>query len=185
MLFLETCPSKLSCRCRGCCARMHHAYVSSSSPDRVISCYELRTQHSVLSCDNQQHVNMEAWLLQPRDEEPSSIYVLHGRSSSLWWLSWQDCMSLPLTSRGNERFTGISCNSAAAILNFVVGDWEGPGPPSTSGYADGHRVKIYVSITHTEGVMPILMISRSRGRHIGLIFFFNIDKEPGPPNISD
>ena len=33
--------------------------------------------------------------------------------------------------------------------------------------------------------MPILIISRSRGRHIGLIFFFKIDKEPGPPNISD
>ena len=60
----------------------------------------------------------------------------------------------------------------------------GPGPPSTSGYADGHRVKMYVSITNA-GVMPILIISRSRGRHIGLIFFFKIDKEPGPPNISD
>ena len=117
MLFLWTCPSKLSCRCRGCCARMHHAYVSSSSPDRVLSCYERRTQHSVLSSDNQQHVNKEAWLLQPRDEEPSSLHVLHGRSSSLWWLYWQDCMSLPVTSRGNERFTGISCNSAAAILD--------------------------------------------------------------------
>ena len=47
------------------------------------------------------------------------------------------------------------------------------------------RVKMYVSITNTEGVMPILMISRSRGRHIGLIFFFKIEKEPGPPNIYD
>ena len=35
----------------------------------------------------------------------------------------------------------------------------GPGPPSTSGYADGHRVQMYVSITNTEGVMAILMIS--------------------------
>ena len=44
---------------------------------------------------------------------------------------------------------------------------------------------MYVSITNTEAVMLILMISRSRGRHIGLIFFFKIDKEPGLPNISD
>ena len=36
---------------------------------------------------------------------------------------------------------------------------KGPGPPSTSGYADGHRVQIYVSITNTEGVISILMLS--------------------------
>ena len=66
--------------------------------------------------------------------------------------------------------------------------YKGPGPPNTSGYADGHIVQMYqyVSITNTEGVMiAILMITRSRGRHIGLLFFFKIDKEPGPPNISD
>ena len=185
MLFLWTCPSKLSCRCRGCCARMHHACVSSSSPDRVLSCYERRTQHSGLSCDNQQLVNKEAWLLQPRDEEPSSLHVLNGISSSLWWLSWQDYMSLPLTSRGNECFRAFHATQRRQYWIYFLGDWEGPDPPSTSGYADGHRVKMYVSITNTEGVMPILMISRSRGRHIGLFFFFKIDKEPGPPNISD
>ncbi len=35
---------------------------------------------------------------------------------------------------------------------------KGPGPPSTSGYADGHRVHMYVSITNAEGVMAILMV---------------------------
>ena len=33
-----------------------------------------------------------------------------------------------------------------------------PVSPTTSCYADGHRVQIYVSITNTEGVMVILMI---------------------------
>ena len=52
--------------------------------------------------------------------------------------------------------------------------WEfekGPGPLITSGYADGHRVQMYVSITNTEIVMAILMISRSRGGHIGIMFW--------------
>ena len=49
-------------------------------------------------------------------------------------------------------------------------DWE-PGPPVTSGYTDGHRVEMYVSITNTEGVMAILMISRSRDGHIGILFW--------------
>ncbi len=48
---------------------------------------------------------------------------------------------------------------------------KGPGPPITSGYADGHRVQMYVSITNTEIVMAILMISRSRGGHIGIMFW--------------
>ncbi len=47
----------------------------------------------------------------------------------------------------------------------------GPGPPSTSGYADGHRVQMYVSITNTDGVMAILMISWSGDGHIW--FFLN------------
>ena len=34
----------------------------------------------------------------------------------------------------------------------------GPGPPNTSGYADGHIVQMYVSTTNTEGVTAILMI---------------------------
>ena len=36
---------------------------------------------------------------------------------------------------------------------------KGPSPASTFGYADGHRVQIYVSITNTEGVVAILMLS--------------------------
>ena len=59
----------------------------------------------------------------------------------------------------------------AAILDFVLEIKKGPGPPITSGYADGHRVQMSVSITNTEGVMPILMISRSRGDHIGIMFW--------------
>ena len=49
--------------------------------------------------------------------------------------------------------------------------YKGPGPPNISWYADGHTVQMYVSITNTEGVMiAILMISRSRGGHIGIMF---------------
>ena len=58
-----------------------HADVSSSSPDRVLSCDGRRTQHSVHSCDNQQHGYKVAWLLQPRYEEPSSLHVLREKSS--------------------------------------------------------------------------------------------------------
>ena len=50
----------------------------------------------------------------------------------------------------------------------------------TSGYADGHRVHIYFSNTNT-GVMTIVMISSSRGGHVG---FFVIEKGPGPPGTS-
>ena len=58
-----------------------------------------------------------------------------------------------------------------AILDFVLEiDW-GPGPPITSGYTDGNRAEMYVSITNTEGVMAILMISRSRDGHIGILFW--------------
>ena len=53
---------------------------------------------------------------------------------------------------------------------FLEIDW-GAGPPISSGYTDGHRVEMYVSITNTEGVMTILMISRSRGGHIGILFW--------------
>ena len=35
---------------------------------------------------------------------------------------------------------------------------------------DGHRVELYVYFTNTEEVMAILMISRSRGGHIGIMF---------------
>ena len=95
-------------------------------------------------------------------------------------------MSLPLTSRGNERFTGISLNSAVAILDFFLEIERGLvplAPLATPMVIESKCMSL--SQIYTEGVMPILMISRSRGRHIGIIFFFKIDKEPGPPNISD
>ncbi len=57
-----------------------------------------------------------------------------------------------------------------------------PDPPITSGYADGHRVQMYVSISNTEGVMAILMISRSRGCNIGILFWKL--RGPGPPSTS-
>ena len=62
---------------------VRHTEVSSASPDRVLSCVERITQHSVRSCDTQQNVNKVAWLLPPRDEEPSPPHVLHERSSPL------------------------------------------------------------------------------------------------------
>ena len=42
---------------------------------------------------------------------------------------------------------------------------------------------IHVSITNTEGIMGILMISWSRGGHIGFIFL-EIEKGTGPPSTS-
>ncbi len=56
-------------------------------------------------------------------------------------------------------------------ISFFLEIEKGPGPHITSGYADCHRVQIYVSVTNTEGVMAILMISRSRGGHIGIMFW--------------
>ena len=53
---------------------------------------------------------------------------------------------------------------------FLEIDW-GPGPHIPSGYTDGPRVEMYVSITNTEGVMTISMILRSRGGHIGILFW--------------
>ena len=80
-------------------------------------------------------------------------------------------------------FTDISCHSAAAILDLLFWQLTGACSPSTSGYGDGHSVQTYVSITNTERVMAILMISRSRGGHIGFMFL-EIDKEPGHANTS-
>ena len=60
---------------------------------------------------------------------------------------------------------------------------KGPGPPITSGYADGHKVQMYVSITNSEGLMTILMISRSHDGHIGTMFL-EIIRGPGPPSTS-
>ena len=49
-------------------------------------------------------------------------------------------------------------SSRGGHIGFLLIE-KGPGPPSTSGYADGHIVQIYVSITNTEGVIAILMLS--------------------------
>ena len=61
-----------------------------------------------------------------------------------------------------------------------------PGLPNTSGYADGHIVKMFVCITHREGVIAILVISRSRGGHIGITFWKlrGCRVGPGPPSTS-
>ena len=51
----------------------------------------------------------------------------------------------------------ISSSRGGHIEFFLIE--KGPSPGSTFGYADGHRVQIYVSITNTEGVVAILMLS--------------------------
>ena len=48
--------------------------------------------------------------------------------------------------------------------NYVLEIIRGPGPPSTSGYAE---CQMYVSITNTERLIAVLMISWSGGGHIG------------------
>ena len=53
--------------------------------------------------------------------------------------------------------------------NCVLEIDRGPGSSSTSGYADGHRIQMYVSITNTEGVMvaaAILDLKKSTGRNV-------------------
>ena len=52
----------------------------------------------------------------------------------------------------------MNSSSRGGHIGFVLIE-KGPGPPSASGYADGHRVEIYVSVTNTEGVIAILMLS--------------------------
>ena len=42
--------------------------------------------------------------------------------------------------------------------NYLLDIDMGPGSASTSGYADGHIVQMFLSITNTEGVIVILMI---------------------------
>ncbi len=48
----------------------------------------------------------------------------------------------------------------AAILDLFLIE-KGPGPPSTFGYADDHRVQIYVSITQK---MKSLVTQRDKGQ---------------------
>ena len=64
------------------------------------------------------------------------------------------CMSL---SQVQKELMISRCRGGHIGLLFGDIDNE-PGPPSSSGYADSHRVKMYASITNTEGVMVILMI---------------------------
>ena len=49
-------------------------------------------------------------------------------------------------------------SSRGGHIGFFLAE-KGPGPTSTSGYANGHIVQIYVSITNTEGVVAISMLS--------------------------
>ena len=49
-------------------------------------------------------------------------------------------------------------SSRGGHIGFLLIE-KAPSPASTFGYADGHRVQIYVCITNTEGVIAILMLS--------------------------
>ena len=63
--------------------------------------------------------------------------------------------------------------------------YRGPAPPNTSGLADGNIVQMYVSIKNTEGVIAILMISRSRGGHKNYWnYVLEIEWGAGSPNTS-
>ena len=76
----------------------------------------------------------------------------------------------------NELCVGPDVTSICRMLYICIYVFDierGPGPLAP-GY--GHRVHIHVSITNTV-VMAILMISSSRGGHIG---FFLIEKGPSP-----
>ena len=52
----------------------------------------------------------------------------------------------------------MTSSSRGGHIGFFLIE-KGPCRPSTSGYADGHRVQMYVSITNTEGVIAMLMLS--------------------------
>ena len=67
------------------------------------------------------------------------------------------CMSLSQIQK-DGHFNDFA-KSRRPYWNSVLEIIRGHGPTCTSGYADGHRVQIYVSTTNTEGVMAILMIS--------------------------
>ena len=64
------------------------------------------------------------------------------------------------TNTGVMAILMISSSRGGHIGFFLIE--KGPSPASTFGYADGHRVQliyIYVSITNTEGVIAMLMLS--------------------------
>ena len=44
--------------------------------------------------------------------------------------------------------------------NYVVETERGLGPPSTFGYAEGHRFQMYVSNTNTEEMLAILLFHK-------------------------
>ena len=56
------------------------------------------------------------------------------------------------------RYFNDFTKSRRPYWNYVLDIDMGPGSDSTSGYADGHIVQMYLSITNTEGVMVILLI---------------------------
>ena len=62
-------------------------------------------------------------------------------------------------TEGDIAILMLSCSRGGHIGFSLLEIIRGPGPPSTYGYADGHIVQMYVSITNTECVMAILMIS--------------------------
>ena len=63
----------------------------------------------------------------------------------------------------------VCCMLYFCIILFCL-KLRGAWSPCYSGYADGHRFHIYVSIINTEWVMAILMISSCRGGHIWFCF---------------
>ena len=87
----------------------------------------------------------------------------------LWvrWWSYSPNVCLYHTYRRSYANFNDFTKSRRPYLNYVSEIIRGPGPPSTSGYDDGHWVQMYISITNTEGVMAVLLISLSGGGHIG------------------
>ena len=66
------------------------------------------------------------------------------------------CLSIPQIQNGLWPFNDFT-KSRRPFWNYVLEIEREPDPPSISGYADGHRVQMYASITNTEQV-AILMI---------------------------
>ena len=97
-------------------------------------------------------------------------------------------MYVSITSRPAEavmvRFNDFT-KSRRPYWNFVLEIERGPGPPNTSGYADVHRVQMYVSITSrpTEGVM-IRFNDFTKSRRPYCNFVLEIERGPGPRSTS-
>ena len=80
----------------------------------------------------------------------------------------------------------ISWSRGRHIGFFFLEIEKGPGLPITSGYADGHIVQMYVSITNTEGVIYIYChfndFTKSRRPYWNYVL--EIIRGPGPPSTS-